>query len=227
MKTNFVKEQLNIEVYTIGYEPMGEGIVIKLIIDDCTAFCAIIDCFELKNLNKTLEIIKDEKIDLICMTHPDLDHCKGLDEVLKLSNSDTKILYPQNVFTKKYNNKDINNVLKKISKFEIMRKDNKKKPCLIPCLGDKKIIPKVELFDINQGTKYDFSVDTYTPLANIDRNNARSFLGMNEIEIENNEFSIMMSLSVGDLKILLCGDIEDNTIIELDKYTEKRRKWFL
>lgn len=220
----FVREQLNVEVYTIGYEPMGEGIVIKIIMDNFTTFCAVIDCFELKNQNKTLEIVKDEKIDLICMTHPDFDHCKGLDKVLKLSNNDTKILYPQNIFNKKYDNKDINRVLETISKFGTMHKNSKKKPYLIPCIGDKKIIKNVVFWGVKHGERYDLSIDTYTPLARVDRNNYRSFLGLDEVELNNNEFSIMMSIAIGDLKLLLCGDVEDNTIMELNKYIEKRRK---
>ena len=42
-----VRKELKVEVYTIGYEPEGEGVVVKIKSDGTTKFCLVIDCYEI------------------------------------------------------------------------------------------------------------------------------------------------------------------------------------
>lgn len=220
------KEELRAEVYTIGYKTMGEGIVVKIISDNTTRFCAVIDCFEENTRNITLELIKNEHIDLICMTHPDEDHCKGLDKILKLADSHTFILYPSNVLYKKYSNESANKVIKKIEKYLAMNGNNRNKPKLKICIGNQ-IILKNDYIDIKNGGIYEFKIETYTPLTQIvEKPKAKELLGLRHSEIENNDFSIIMSMGIGTLKLLFCGDVENKTLIELDSEIDKGKKSF-
>ena len=229
MQIHTINEQLYVEIYTIGYEPMGEGIVIKIKDEENTFFCGVIDCFEIEKLNKTLEIVKNEKIDLICLTHPDEDHCKGLEKVLKLADSNTKILYPDSMLYYDYKSKEsAYKVITEISKFLIKYRNNNNKPKMISCVGTQKIINDINFFDARRGGIYNLEINTFTPITSIiDRKIANTILD-NVIlgDIDNNKLSIMMSITIGRLKLLFCGDVEDDTIIELNKYIGKEENDF-
>ena len=229
MQVHSINEKLYVEIYTIGYEPMGEGIIIKIKGDRKTLFCGVIDCYETEKQNETLNLVKNERIDLICLTHPDEDHCKGLDRILKLSDSNTTILYPNSILYKNYpKEKSAKKTIKEISKFIKMNKNNFSKPRTISCVGNQNIIDNISFFDVKDGGIYELQIDTYTPLSTIiDKRLAKTVLGDKIIgEMENNDLSIMMSVTIGSLKLLFCGDIEDNTIIELDQYIEKGEEDF-
>ena len=227
MREYIVENELKAEVYTIGYEPEGEGIVIKIIADGITKFCATIDCFEIEKQNQTLSIIKDEKIDLICMTHPDYDHCKGLEKILKLADSNTKVLYPDKVLTKNYSDKSVEKAIKEIAKSTSMYRNNNRKPELMSCIGNQDIVRDIRFLDVKSGGKYKLEIKTYSPITSIiDRRDGKRIMGKKYKEIENNEFSIMMSIGIGTLKLLFCGDIEDDTIIEINRKADKGEESF-
>lgn len=98
---HIVNNELIIKTYTIGYKPLGESIVILVLADKIVKFSAVIDCFENEERNITLDILNEnniEKVDLICLTHPDKDHCKGLEKILDKYDNTTKILYSVNLF---------------------------------------------------------------------------------------------------------------------------------
>lgn len=216
MSEYIVKNTLIAEVYTIGYEPEGEGIVLKIIVDGYVTFCAVIDCYERDNKNKTLELIEGiEKIDLICMTHPDTDHCKGLEKILEKANSNTKILFPSGIFDRTYS-PFANNVIEKIAKYLQKNKNNSATPKLITCCENTNIEKSIAFKSIKTGEIYKLEINTYSPITEIiEKGHAMSFLRLGERKTENNEFSIMTSISIGDFKMLFCGDIEDDTIDEV------------
>ena len=115
MEKNLIRNELKVEVYTVGFEPMGESIVVKIKMDKITMFCFVIDYYETEDEKPILQLIKDEQIDLICITHPDLDHCLGLEKVLQLATKDTIILYPDKMIEKKYDTSD-QNIIKIVEK---------------------------------------------------------------------------------------------------------------
>ena len=43
MEKNLIRNELKVEVYTVGFEPMGESIVVKIKMDKITMFCFVID----------------------------------------------------------------------------------------------------------------------------------------------------------------------------------------
>lgn len=220
MKEYIVLKELKVEVYTIGYEPEGEGIVVKIKVDGSTKFCLVIDCYEIEENNKTLEIIKNEKINLICISHPDEDHCKGLEKILGLATKDTMILYPSNMLEKNYKNDSANKVKNKLAEFLSMNKNNLNKPKLRKCIEISDILPSINF--LNSDKIYKLRIRTYSPVTSfIDRKIGKEILNKKGKIIENNELSIMMSLELGTLKLLFCGDIENDTIREVNNNVGK------
>ena len=215
-----VRKELKVEVYTIGYEPEGEGVVVKIKSDGTTKFCLVIDCYEIGDNNQTLDIIKNEKINLICITHPDEDHCKGLEKVLSLATKDTTILYPSNMLEKEYESLAANRVKKELARFLSMNKNNSNKPRLRKCIEMSEISQPIKFW--NFGDTYELKIKTYSPITSLlDRGIGKEILGKQGKIVENNELSIMMSIELGTLKLLFCGDIENNTICEVNSNVGK------
>lgn len=215
MNEYLIKETLVVEIYTIGYEPEGEGIIIKILVDKQIVFCAVIDCYEKDGTNKSLEILKQvPKIDLICLTHPDTDHCKGLEKILQMSDANTKILFPINVLDKsqKYS-KSVDTVLNKIARYLVMNKNNHKKPKLLGCCENVNIEDSISFKDAKTGYKYPLEITTYSPVTEIiEKKSANRYLNLGQGILDNNAYSIMTSIIIGDFKMLFCGDIENDTI---------------
>jgi len=95
---------LQIVIYLIGYSSQGESIIFSIEADNgdnVKLFCAVIDSYEIANINKTIETIDKlgyKKIDLLCWTHPDEDHSLGIDTLLsKYVDNNSIILIPENI----------------------------------------------------------------------------------------------------------------------------------
>jgi ribonuclease BN (tRNA processing enzyme) len=85
MKNYFFDENLIFEVHVIGYEKLGESIVLFLKADDKIVFSGMIDCYEQGSINKSVEVLKEAnciRLDFVCLTHPHKDHVKGFQFVL-------------------------------------------------------------------------------------------------------------------------------------------------
>lgn len=223
------------EIYTIGYEPMGESIIFFIIGDNNILFSGVIDCYEKENINKTVEILKEkdvESLDFICLTHPDIDHCTGLEKILERANQKTYIIYPGNLFDRveEYGGAT-KKAIRKLSENLSMNKNNSKKINRInSCIGKKEIIPlkRIGYKDVNTGYTYPLIINTYTPITTIiDRYSAKRFLNKNASPTTHNELSIITSIAIGDFKMLLCGDVENETL-ELWKkdWNEDDKKFF-
>ncbi|MFQ9298158.1 MAG: hypothetical protein ACLR4X_07020 [Clostridia bacterium] len=228
-KEHLIKEKLIVEIYTIGYEPMGESILFFIKGDNVVLFSGVIDCFEKENVNKTLEILdanQVETVDFICLTHPDEDHCKGLDKIIKKSGSETYIIYPNGLFRvieeKGNKNAGVLKSVEELSKCLAKRKDDiTKSKKIIGCSGKKEIISdnKISFKSLSTGNTYPFIINTYTPVSEIiDRYSAKSLLGLKAGETSYNNLSIVTAIAIGDFKMLLCGDVENDT---LELWTEE------
>ena len=210
-----VAENLVLEIYTIGYKSMGESIVVKILVDNIVVYCFVIDCFE-DGENKTLEIIGESKVDLICLTHPDFDHCKGLNKILQKANNETLLLYPASIFSKKYK-REVKKVVDKIALLNKMNNNNLNKPILKECQENMQILRRV-YFTSEKGGKYELEIETYSPLTQIlGKREAEEYLEEETAELVHNQMSIMMTITLGNFKMLLTGDIENKTIKLLNR----------
>lgn len=105
---------LLVRVVTIGYEKQGESIVLLLIDNkkDKVLYSMVIDSYKRHNQNRTLEILQENNVtslDILCWTHPDSDHSRGLTEILdNYCNSSTRIITPICFWSEDYSVKAFN-----------------------------------------------------------------------------------------------------------------------
>lgn len=98
----FLSKDLFFEISLIGYKSQGESVVMCLKAgNEDILWTAVIDCFKTNDNNITAQRLEEmgygdnRKIDLLMITHPDLDHIKDIDTIIdKFMNEKTKILMP-------------------------------------------------------------------------------------------------------------------------------------
>lgn len=100
----YVEKQLTIETYIIGYKNEGEAILFFIRADGGISFSGLVDCFQTDDIHKVKEILERngiQSLDFLCWTHPDLDHSKGLKEMVEdYTSSKTCIWIPEGVDVK-------------------------------------------------------------------------------------------------------------------------------
>lgn len=213
-----LQKELILKIFIIGYNPMGESIVILILADNIVKFSAVIDCFESEEHNLTMEILNEyniDELDLICLTHPHKDHCKGLEKILNKANNKTTVLYPSNILINSSNyDPDVTKVVDKVSYLLTRNKNNTNKPKIKGCVNSYKVPIKMSFANRNNGDVYPLEINTYSPVSEIiERPIAKNYIKeVNSYQNSYNNFSIMISLALGDFKILLCSDIENPTI---------------
>lgn len=92
----YVSNSDEIQLYIIGYESMGESIVLNI----ANKFFGVIDCYRTDNLFITksiLESIETKNLNFICWTHTDEDHTKGMLELFDYVNEDTVFIMPEGI----------------------------------------------------------------------------------------------------------------------------------
>ena len=199
---------------------MGESIVFIIKGDDEILFSGVIDCFETEEKNITLSLLKENNIqnlDFVCLTHPDEDHSKGLEKILEKTSSETYIIYPHNLLMD--NNNYVGGTqetVKRISEYIAMRQNNKNKNNRIKaCSGKKSIIEEDDITFVNlkNNYRYPLIINTYTPISEIiDRYWAKQKLNKKSRSTTHNQLSIVTAIAVGDFKMLLCGDVQNDTL---------------
>ena len=97
----YFEKDLCIETYVIGYKNEGESILFFVRADGGISFSGLVDCYKLDDVDKVKDILQEneiEKLDFICWTHPDLDHSKGLVDIIKnYVSQKTNIWIPEGV----------------------------------------------------------------------------------------------------------------------------------
>lgn len=203
---------LKFNIYVIGYANQGESIIFTLENDYGIIYSGVIDCFENDNLNQTINILnnlKIEKLDVLCWTHPHEDHTIGMDKLIEQYTSEkTKLIYPANVYNvnqQNYHTKKTSDMIKKVI---LSRK--KKKPSLSPINGFKPIDRKQ--LGNQPDNFYELEIMALTPVSEILE---RRIL---EGKVNTpNDYSISIIISVGGINFLFGGDIQDTTIKKVDK----------
>jgi hypothetical protein len=216
--------ELTLKVFIVGYSTKGESIIVLICNkseDDVVLFSAVIDCFELDDINKTMDILNDnnvKELSLFCWTHPHEDHTLGILDVLnKFCKKDTKILLPegvtgspkdvlsydsyqQSIFSKiKKNNSNIVYNVKSVSVGEYRNTEYKKR------IKDSRAEILIEVF-------------SYTPNSSI----IRRRIEKNKCDVVN-DYSIALLFDIGDISLFFSGDIEDQTIgqMSIEGFEEK------
>lgn len=210
MKTKFFTNSLILEVYLIGYTNKGESIVFFFKTDNTICYSGVVDCYEYKSVNKTIELLKKENletIDFLCWTHPHDDHSIGIETLLEQYCDDhTKIwltdIYPDKIEECGYSKSSIKmytNIKSRVRTQKSRIKFAKDDTTLdrFRCVGCETYLIEIKSFAPNS-----------TIIAE------RKELNQDE---EGNPYSIGLSIFAGKFNIMLCGDVENKTIERFDE----------
>lgn len=100
--TFFISE-LKICISVIGYENIGESIVVFLQDGDEIVYSMVIDSYQTQQknqpvINKTIDILRQNhitRLDTLCWSHPHRDHSRGLSRIIKdFCDSETRFVFP-------------------------------------------------------------------------------------------------------------------------------------
>ena len=217
MQTILVSDckKLLVKVYVIGYPECGESIIM-LFIDgnnDTVVYSVVIDSYKLNDGTfKTKDILVSNNVsyvNLLCWTHPDMDHTKGIDNIVaNYCNKNSSIwipIYMNGLDTDPitYNGND-----KKIIK-NLFSNNNRLNKCVKPvsaCRNQIGNIHKITFSDsLNRNLLAEFNV--LSPMSDylVEKIIRNKTIGKNDL-------SICIMVKVGPYKFDFCSDIEDITI---------------
>lgn len=210
-----IQKNLVVRVYTIGFDPMGESVLITICDDDYVIFSGLIDCFINGNdyITKLLNNLNITKLNYLCITHPDLDHCIGVPNIIDRIDCNTKIAIPNRIFDfmEQYD-ENVRESLQVLRELLMLRADSKRKPIFRSVSDTSDIIDNWNFIDY-KGELSTLKIMTITPSTNaIERYAYRQSRG--DVIVEHNDFSIINLIQINNVKILLTGDAINSSIKE-------------
>lgn len=214
-RTIIIKESLYIDIYLVGYKQEGESIIFIIYVDDTIDYVGVIDSYEIKGVNKTLDILNELKIkiiNLLCWTHPDKDHSLGIDKLLELTDKTSKIVIPSGL--ERIEKQLKSNILDSYNKINAKSK-KVNNYSVLPIAQDQKL-DRCILYKYNDGdlVDYEFKMIALAPHSSIIQK--RHVSSAEKIKV--NDYSIAFYIELGPCTFLFGGDIEDNCLEKLDIY---------
>ena len=212
-------DNIKIEIYCIGYKSEGESVIIFLKDKEKIIWSGVIDCFK-KEINRTIEILEDNnygteknKLNFICISHPDYDHIYGMNDIFEHYTDDNTIFIAPNFLQDNYKpteaTKDIIEYFRK--KFSHIDNINYNNLYLDRCFDPG----LTHQFINHKNRKIKFEIRALTPY------NTYSFSKMVNAEenINKNDYSMMLVFEIDNINLLFCSDCENEIIdkIELDE----------
>lgn len=219
-------KDLIIRIFVIGYSSQGESIVVLFHHKNKpfpVYFSMVIDSFAIGSganyVNKTIEILRSyhvDKINLLCWTHPDNDHTRGLDDILKdFCDEHTSINIPYGVEGTdtdhiNYNKGDVHRI-------QYMLKLGKTKATLNPISVIQQGHSSIHEFDIsNDSGSIPIIIEALSPFG-AELLKKKADYQHTKKKIYKNDFSIALSMKVGSYVFNFCGDIVDEAIASIRK----------
>ncbi len=206
-------ESLVIETYFIGYLHEGEAILFFIKSDNNICFSGLIDCYKTKDMDIVTYILKKKQIislDFICWTHPDLDHSKGLKDVIdSYASRHTYIWIPESIDTEDIVcSEEVKRLFISLKQYVISTEATLN----VFSISDiKDMMAYNSLCFINNINLYPLKLISYAPNSKIIRK--QNYL---EKYIKNDR-SIFFVLALGKTRILFTGDVENDTIKQIPK----------
>lgn len=204
----YFEKHLIIETYIIGYKNEGESILFFIRADGGISFSGLVDCFRLDDVDKVKDILEENgvyKLDFICWTHPDLDHSKGLKDIIKNYVSEkTYIWIPESVDAQEITcSKEVKELFEQLKKCTV----NADAELNVYSVSDRKDMMFYNSICFQKGTNgFPLEIVSYSPNSKIIRkqNYMDKFI--------KNDRSVFFVLALGSARIFLTGDVEDDTI---------------
>lgn len=207
---------LEFSIYVLSGKTKGESIVFTLSYQKQIFYTGVVDCAKSNGKNHTIELLKYlniTNINCIFWTHPHFDHSFGLCKVLKnYTNKNSLIFLPEGIYGESveetnYSKKDWK-MINLVNNFVDDSND-----CLrsVSASSDSnnKLITK-EFIDSKQN-KILFEIVGVSPNQSILRRLKKNG------KLKGNDLSIGLLLQLGEYKVFLSGDMEDDAIQNLNK----------
>ena len=194
-----------VDIHCIGKNPIGEGIIINVNCKDKSIYSGIID----EGFNKKIfEENKIEKLNFICWSHPHDDHTNGIKEVIgKYTDKNTMIIVPCGISDVK---RKMTPLCKKTYKpIKKINSRGKKRDGEYIEVSQFTVLPTIKFVD-QRGKELIIGIKTISPVSKR-INNLR-----NNKEVNLNELSICMIISINGVEFLFTGDIYNNVINEMN-----------
>lgn len=205
-----------VDIYVIGYEKKGESIYIRIkTLDGDYIKDILIDCYA-TNYNKTMDLLKELKkedyINYICVSHYHDDHIKQIEKIIKkYSKKSTVILYPDT--DQPLSLTDLANIVRNC--IAERRTDGRKLYGSLKKISDPvDNIMSEELIYNTQ--KINIEIKAISPYSNITSINVKK----DPKDVEQNDYSIALVLTIGQIKMFFTSDIMNNTINLIDNQGE-------
>jgi len=215
-KIRFVSDLNNLilKVFIVGYSSKGESVILLVCDsgkDNEVNYSAVIDCFESDDINKTVDVLlanKVKAVDLLCWSHPDDDHTKGLIDVIdKFCSSKTKIILPEGVYGSDKDLFDYDDYQRSI--FDAIKSANtgiNYRVASVSVDDYERLVHDMTIQDLKANLK--IKVVSYAPHSSIIRR--RYTVDKKPLK---NDFSIALLFHIGsNLNLFFSGDIEDQSI---------------
>lgn len=206
-------KNLIVKIFVIGYSQRGESVIVAFLDKESNnvLYTIVIDSFTYKGINKTLDLLNQyniSSIDMLCWSHPDYDHTKGLDVLInQFCNENSKIITPYGLNGKLYDVIDYNksdiSIVNKIIKLNERKKNVHLTSSVTPSL----YLPMEFFCFSDYPDKVDVQIHTLTPHSSF----INERIG-NEKTIKKNELSIALYVVVEKYKFVFCSDIENMAI---------------
>lgn len=205
----------------IGYSSQGESIIVLFHRKGNpfpVYFTMVIDSFAVgrgKNyVNKTIEILRSYhvgKINLLCWTHPDKDHTKGLDDILEeFCDEHTSINIPYGIEGLEGDHIDYN--IGDAHRIQYMLKLGKTKATLNPITVIQQGRSSIYEFDIaDDSGLIPVVIEALSPFGAELMKRKAEYQHTNK-KIYKNDFSIALTMKVGRYAFNFCSDIVNEAI---------------
>lgn len=207
-----------IKVFVIGYRNRGESIVILFIdkIAHSVIYSIVIDSFKYFKINKTIDILslyKIKAINLLCWSHPDLDHTWGIDDILKsYCDNTTRILLPFALSDPSFNSYNHNKRDKEYLNYIFSINRVSQQSCISSSVAPNQYSRIDDFIIMDVEDKISVTIDTLSPHSSY-INSIITTKG----KIDKNQLSIVLYIKVNSYKFVFCSDIENDAIGFLKK----------
>lgn len=212
-------DNFRLVITVIGYRSQGESIIFRIVDEDRTKYCLVVDCYKFRSRNVTLELLKGKYhvpcINMLCWTHPHIDHARGLSELMtELCNMDTEYILPAHFYDEP--NRDLITIKDKKEKAtvdEIFKINHITKLSATNVEVKANNYNQLESFVLMYGTN-PLSVKIYalTPISSILGDSVKA--GVHDLNP--NELSVSLLVDVEGYRIFLGADAIKNHIEKMD-----------
>ena len=200
-------QKLVCRIYILGASSEGESILFIVYGDEQIIYSCITDSFKIDNVNIPITIAEQcgiEHITDIFWTHPHDDHSEGIIELIEKYKPEYVYIPADLQMLPKQTPELSRNVLEKINQYRSCNRRYTYQPCIVDVGGNYTILEKI----LNVANKkIPFSIYTVSPVIGKVR---RDVISNNFNNLNN--FSIVVSIIIGDFSVLLTGDIQNQMI---------------